>query len=637
MSAESIDDAETVTIDGTTFYIGDLYYTGESYSSSDYYTTLTSEQTTVSVKVDLVTDGYGNILISGLTISDTNNTASMGYDDLSEDSTAYAVVSLSDGENIREITDSDLASMTESGLYVSYIDSSESTDGEADDSSGTYLLPSGYYTVTVTFYRDIDGDDESEAFATGTAENVSVRPSQTTTVTGDTLEVTVEAELDEDVNVTYDTYEVSTADDLIAYLALDGATVTLTSDITASDTTLTISNDTTIDLGTCSLSAASITVEDGASLTITGDSEDDSSGELTTTIELGDGSSLSVDGVTLTSSGTYLVSSDYGDVDITISDSTLTTTESGRGIYVMVDDDNSKDTTLSITLSNTTIHTQSSSSRGISIHGSESDSSSSNLSKLELNISGTVIDSTEDSSSVQCLAIYKVEEVQISISGSSFICDNNQYAFYLYNSGNSETQSIIDISSTTLQGYNAFYGKYTTNVEVNITGSSLLGYNYNNGSSSRFSTIALQYPIDTVINVEDSTVAFMEYGTSEQAMAGITYVEDSVYTGNRINFTDCDYTFNNAPEDEEDSRIWLNIENLYEYTTDSETDSDTLGDARTDNYISVEGTSWSSSLETPASVTLGSVTYAIDEEYGYYGYGDYEAIYCLAVYSEDTE
>ena len=245
---ESSDDAvyTVTTDDGTTYYaLGDLYYSSENYSDEDYYTTLKSGgDNTVSVYVDQV-NGCGNLLLTGVYLADEsgNQLYFLESEDDSYsyyviiDSTTYAVVTLTDssGSTVREVTDSDLAVTTSDGLYISYTSESESEEDDEDDDSeelsdgsDTYLIPKGYYTLTVTFYHDIDGDGESDMLGTASAENVRIVPSKTTTVTGDTLEITVEA-------VVGDVSVVSSADDLAAALAL--GTVTLSADITVSDYT----------------------------------------------------------------------------------------------------------------------------------------------------------------------------------------------------------------------------------------------------------------------------------------------------------------------------------------------------------------------------------------------------------------
>ena len=606
------------------FSVGAWVFTFNAYTSADmnddylFYqgtgnsVTLSSgDENTVSVTVELYEavkadeDGntYGTLVVYGITfVSQDGETQTLS------DITLW--YSIDDGTLTEDADEAMLASSTDDGL----------TFEELEPGSHTF-----YAYVT---------DTSANVLASGSASAI-VKPNLTTTITGDIEEAedaTTSVTLG-DLSVSYGSISVSSEEGLTAALSdSEVSTVALASDLTLTEA-LTVSNDTTIDLGSSSLTAESgISVADGASLTILGSS---SSSTLTSTIELGDDSSLNVDGVTLTSSGTYLISSDYGDVDITISDSTLNTTEGGRGIYVMVDDDNSKDATLSITLSNTTINTQSSSSRGISIHGSESDSSSSNLSKLELNISDTVISSTENSSSVQCLAIYRVEEVQISISDSSFICANNQYAFYLYNSGNADTQSKIDISGTTLQGFGAFYEYYTTNVAATITESKLYGENY---TGSSFYTLTMQAPIACTVAVSDSALTFNEYSSGNEGLAGIGYLLSSDYTGNSISFENCTASWNTPQEGL--PKLLHGIENVYTdasstdyssftYENEYSSSSTTLGESSTSNTVTYDSS-------TLASI-LGESYQRADADYYYY-WGDsiFEVSTMIEAISETT-
>ena len=320
VSTESIDGADTVTIDGTTYYIGDLYYSGESYDSESYYTTLTTESNTVSVNVEYVgaESGTGCIVVYGITIKDTSGNE---ISSLTGSDTTYAVVTLldSDGNTVSEITDSDIAVMAETeeeGLSLYY---TTTDDGEEVTSTD---IPVGYYGVTVTFY--VNGIES----ATGTTEeDFLVQAGHTTTVTGDTLEVTVEAEIG-DTNITYYTVSVSSEDELIEALAMDGATVVLTASVTL-ESYLTVTTDSTIDLNGNNLTSSSYAflVSNGASLTITDDS--DEGGTVSATYYpvyfTGTGGSLTVEGGTLSSTSGYAVLV-YGTstaADITISGGTI--------------------------------------------------------------------------------------------------------------------------------------------------------------------------------------------------------------------------------------------------------------------------------------------------------------------------
>ena len=323
VSTESIDGADTVTIDETTYYIGNLYYSGESYDSESYYTTLTTESNTVSVSVEYVgaESGTGCIVVYGITIKDTSEENEISS--LTGSDTTYAVVTLldSDGNTVSEITDSGIAVMStteEDGLYLYYT----TTDDDGEEVTSTDI-PVGYYGVTVTFY--VNGNES----ATGTAEDVLVQAGHTTTVTGDTLEVTVDAEIG-DTNITYYTVSVSTADELIDALALDGATVVLTESVTL-DSYLSVTTDSTIDLNGYTITQSSssthgvVVYSDDVTLVLT-DSSEDGSGSIDVdyypVYVVGDNADITIEG------GTY--SSDYiavyiqGDNEtITINDGTF--------------------------------------------------------------------------------------------------------------------------------------------------------------------------------------------------------------------------------------------------------------------------------------------------------------------------
>ena len=388
------EDDVTVTIDETTYVRGDLYYSSEEYSSSDYYTTLKSGgDNTVSVYVDQV-NGYGNLLLTGVYLADEsgNQLYFLESEDDSYsyyviiDSTTYAVVTLTDssGSTVREVTDNDLDVTTSDGLYISYTSESESEDDEDDDSeevtdsSDTYLIPKGYYTLTVTFYHDIDGDEESDILGTASAENVRIVPSKTTTVTGDTLEITVEA-------VVGDVSVVSTADDLAAALAL--GTVTLSADITVSDYTtygytsqnyysLTDPDDGIdkyeIDLNgntlALSTSGDTLVIEEGSTVTIKNGTLQtyvtDASGTNTVSLLVQNGTlvlesvtyaggpsvlyvddegTLTVTNSTITATGNYAISTNaslnddgtYDNADITVENSTITATDTADSTAIL--------------------------------------------------------------------------------------------------------------------------------------------------------------------------------------------------------------------------------------------------------------------------------------------------------------
>ena len=400
---DSTDDAvyTETTDDGTTYYaLGDLYYSSEEYSSSDYYTTLKSGgDNTVSVYVDQV-GGYGNLLLTGVYLADESGNqlyfleSEPDTDDTAYyviiDDTTYAVVTLTDssGSTVREVTDNDLDVTTSDGLYISYTSESESEDDEDDDSeevtdsSDTYLIPKGYYTLTVTFYHDIDGDEESDMIGTASAENVRIVPSKTTTVTGDTLEITVEA-------VVGDVSVVSSADDLAAALAL--GTVTLSADITVSDYTtysyvsqnyysLTDPDDGIdeyeIDLNgntlALSTSGDTLVIEDGSTVTIKNGTLQtyvtDASGQNTasllvkngtlvlesvtydggpSTLYVDDEGTLTVTESTITATGAYAISTNaslntnddgttyYDNATITVENSTITATDTADSTAIL--------------------------------------------------------------------------------------------------------------------------------------------------------------------------------------------------------------------------------------------------------------------------------------------------------------
>ena len=554
------------------FSVGAWIFTFNAYTSaemSDEYlfyqgiatsVTLSSGgENTVSVTVELYEavkdadeDGntYGTLVVYGIKFTNQD-----GETQTLSDITLW--YSIDGGELTEDADEAMLAESSESGL----------TFDELEPGSHTF-----YAYVT---------DTSANVLASGSASAI-VKPNLTTTITGDIEE-------DEDatttvtlgsLSVSYGSISVSSEAGLTAALAdSEVSTVELTSDLTL-DEALTISNDTTIDLGSVTLTS-DITVADGTSLTLTSSSDETCS--LSGTIELGSGSSLTVDGVTLASeeTGSILISATDADATITITDATLNSSENGRLIDVLLTEDSDKDGTLSITISDTTAYIDAVSggssygaSRGININGS-SDESDGNLAKLELVLSSvTIIDETESSSySVYPLNICYVDEANITIEDTTIKCNTNHYATRFYGIGNADSASTITITGSTLQGYSAITAIYMTNVEMNISKSSLLGYNYNDGDSSDYSTISLSYPIETVINVDECTVAFMEYGTATQALAGIEWSQTSSYANNSINFTNCTLEWNNKPEEESDERAFYNLENWYSDCTLSDDES----------------------------------------------------------------
>ena len=577
--SSSTDDDGNVTVSASLpeslpgkFSVGEWIFTFNAYTSADmsddylfYQGTETSVtlssggENTVSVTVELyeaVKDAdeegntYGTLVVYGITFTNLD-----GETQTLSDITLW--YSIDDGTLTEDADEAMLASSSESGLTFAE-------------------LETGYHT----FYACVT-DTSGNVLASGSASAV-VKPNLTTTITGDIQEdesATTAVTLGS-LSVSYGSISVSSEAGLTAALAdSEVSTVALASDLTL-DEALTISNDTTIDLGSVTLTS-DITVADGTSLTLTSSSDETCS--LSGTIELGSGSSLTVDGVTLASeeTGSILISATDADATITITDATLNSSENGRLIDVLLTEDSDKDGTLSITISDTTAYIDAVSggssygaSRGININGS-SDESDGNLAKLELVLSSvTIIDETESSSySVYPLNICYVDEANITIEDTTIKCNTNHYATRFYGIGNADSASTITITGSTLQGYSAITAIYMTNVEMNISKSSLLGYNYNDGNSSGYSTISLSYPIETVINVDECTVAFMEYGTATQALAGIEWSKTSSYANNSINFTNCTLEWNNKPEEESDERAFYNLENWYSDCTLSDDES----------------------------------------------------------------
>ena len=525
-----------------------LYYQGTGSSVTLY----PGVENTVPVSVSLVeaTGDYGTLVVYGITFTNLDGETQT----LSDITLWYSI----DGETLTEDADQKMLGSS------------------ADDGLTFEDIGAGYHT----FYAYVT-DTSGNVLASGSAGAV-VKPNLTTTITGDIEEdesATATVTLGS-LSVSYGSISVSSEAGLTAALAdSEVSTVELTSDLTL-DEALTISNDTTIDLGSVTLTS-DITVADETSLTLTSSSDETCS--LSGTIELGSGSSLTVEGVTLTSeeTGSILISATDADATITITDATLNSSENGRLIDVLLTEDSDKDGTLSITISDTTAYIDAVSggssygaSRGININGS-SDESDGNLAKLELVLSSvTIIDETESSSySVYPLNICYVDEANITIEDTTIKCNTNHYATRFYGIGNADSASTITITGSTLQGYSAITAIYMTNVEMNISKSSLLGYNYNDGDSSSYSTISLSYPIETVINVDECTVAFMEYGTATQALAGIEWSLTSSYANNSINFTNCTLEWNNKPEEESDERAFYNLENWYSDCTLSDDES----------------------------------------------------------------
>ena len=357
---------------------------------------------------------------------------------------------------------------------------------EEDDSLVTaYISSVGLVTLysgslgTLTVTEPIDDDTASAAYSLD-GYTVTESDGTITAVAEDDESTAYTIVLDSDVLTYSVSAEVSDADALAAALAVDGATVTLTSSITLSSS-LSVTSDTTIDLNGNELtldSSTYLTASGNASLTLEGGDSGKLSASTSGAIRLKDGASLTIDGGTYTSTKNYLIyanadsadstaaisvsnaslSSDgyyticavNGNTDITIDNSTVT-----AGSYAAVC--NQSGETMTLTLKDSTI--TSTSTTGYGMYNASGN--------MSITLDNTTVTSTKQ-------AIYSVSgETALSISDGSSVTSTSSSAV-----SSTGSKLTVEMSGGTVSGgtYGINSGAATT--AISVSGGTISGTDY---------------------------------------------------------------------------------------------------------------------------------------------------------------
>ena len=411
----------TTDDEGTETTSLELYYQGEATS----VTLSSGGENTVSVSVSLVeaTGETGTLVVYGITFINQD-----GETQTLSDITLW--YSIDDGTLTEDSDEAMLASSADDGL----------TFDELEPGSHTF-----YACVT---------DTSGNVLASGSASAI-VKPNLTTTITGDIEEAedaTTSVTLGS-LSVSYGSISVSSEDGLTAALAdSEVSTVTLESDISLTGY-LSVTGDTTIDLGgnTLTTSSYGLVVRDGGSLTI----EDGTVSSYYYPLYLQSGGSLTVESGTYSSSAGYAAivcngtasSYDPAETEITINGGTFSSS-SNPTIFNYLGD-----TSITITGGEFTSDSYpviyNSDDLELVIEGGTFTSSYAAISNYSGDLDLTITDGTF-TAPYGILISDGTDNASIDIDGGTF--ESSAFTLYVNGAISDETDIEIDISDGTFNG-----------------------------------------------------------------------------------------------------------------------------------------------------------------------------------------
>ncbi len=274
------------------------------------------------------------------------------------------------------------------------------------------------------------------------------------------------------------------------------------------------------------------------------------------TITIGDSADVRIDNVKIVSdvSSSSLIYSESSKIKLTVTDTSLFPVSDGRAIYISIDESAQSTDCAEISLDNVYVELSGSigsgKMNGIFFDGDSSrEKSESELPEIDLQISNTcIVDISSEKTYVYPLGISRFGKVDALIENVDISVQENHYPVWVADVGSSGRPSNITITGSTLSGYCAYYERNVTNLRTEITESVLIGKNYNDGESSGFYTISFQYPTSSSITVKNSEISFEQLGESSQGLAELSWVMDTSYADNLLEFIDCEMKFNEKPE-----------------------------------------------------------------------------------------
>ena len=311
--------------------------------------------------------------------------------------------------------------------------------------------------------------------------------------------------------------------------------------------------------------SAVVTGEDGLPSAAAADGVTAISGE----IKIGDNSTVLLDNLRISSDkeGSSVISA-TSTTDLTIRNSVLLPDEKGRAIYVCVDASVPATGKSYASIENTYVEIAGSigtnKMNGIFFDGdSSSEKTPSEMPELDLNLSDVrIFVEGENVSNVYPLGVSRFGKLDAEIGNIAIGIPGNHYAIWISEVGSAERKSYVSITDSHLEGYSAFYCGYTENIEAEISDSTLIGNNYNDGQGNGFSTVSIHQSKTSSYTVRNSHLEFNELGTATQYLAELNWMMDETYDNNSLSFMNCDVTFNNEPSGSE-QRVFYCVENTF--------------------------------------------------------------------------
>ena len=295
----------------------------------------------------------------------------------------------------------------------------------------------------------------------------------------------------------------------------------------------------------------SITIPEGRSIEIRGEGEERK--KIKANFTLDEGSSLTARNIQVSSdiASAKLISSTASNVSVSLINSELTVSSDGRGIQLAPSDTIAAN--LKISLTDSTISSDSSGAIGIFLNGPKS--SWDNISATVKLTNSNIICSDVSGSNNHSIVFQRVGKLNAAINGGELSTEKNHYAIYMNACGSDDAESKIDISNTKIKGYADIYinsaSGISRNIAVSLKNCDLTSINQNSGTSDGFGAIVIEGGIGCSIAMDGGSI---NYGpTSKEAEQKLFRISPYLYnggttggTGNNIDFFGCDINYSGA-------------------------------------------------------------------------------------------